>query len=176
MRLKHDPFRGRAAHFQSSSASSSSSSRNASSASSSSSTSSADSNSKGPVLKTFSVAPHSSQLIVSPSSTSSSSTSIDPSHFGQVTIVIPPDNTVTDRQPRLQSRSTSARSSGLLRHTAARRYRHDTLQAQIHEQLLAMRELVLLDKLQHFQARDPVSEPRNRLRVKFRRLALQLRG
>src|SRR5205807_2527169 len=81
------------AYFQSSSASSSSSSRKASSSSSSSSISSADSSSNGSVLNTFRVAPQSSQLIVSPSSTSSSSTSIAPSHFGQVTIDFPPDIT-----------------------------------------------------------------------------------
>src|SRR5580704_14573599 len=82
----------RNAYFQSSSASSSSpSSTRLSSSSSSSSSSSADSSSRGPVLNTFRAAPHTSQLIVSPSSTSSSSTSIAPSHTGHVTIEIPPE-------------------------------------------------------------------------------------
>src|SRR5437762_3342643 len=57
-----------------------------SSSSSSSSESSADSSSKGSVPMTFRPAPHSSQLMVSPSSTSSSSTSIFPSHTGHSTI------------------------------------------------------------------------------------------
>src|SRR3954452_14640588 len=75
------------AYFQSSSASSSSSSSmNSSSSSSSSSASSADSSSRGSVPITLRAAPQSSQLIVSPSSTSSSSTSIMPWHFGHVTI------------------------------------------------------------------------------------------
>src|SRR5438309_10038485 len=74
-----------------------------SSSSSSSSSSSADSSSRGAVPITLSAAPHSSQLMVSPSSTSSSSTSILPSHAGHVTILIPPEYLLLyDRQPRLQ--------------------------------------------------------------------------
>src|SRR5215831_10492967 len=79
-------------YFQSSSTSSSSSSRYPSSSSSSSSSSSADSNSKGSVPATFNVAPHSSQLMVSPSSTSSSSTSILPSQTGHSTMKILPNH------------------------------------------------------------------------------------
>src|SRR6185369_7976216 len=74
-------------YFQSSSASSSSSTY---SSSSSSSNSSADSISSGSVPTTFKSAPHSSQLRESPSSTSSSSTSIWPSHTGQDTITSSP--------------------------------------------------------------------------------------
>src|SRR5262249_49531653 len=74
-------------YFQSSSASSSSSTY---SSSSSSSNSSADSISRGSVPTTFKSAPHSSQLRESPSSTSSSSTSIWPSHTGQDTIASSP--------------------------------------------------------------------------------------
>src|SRR5437899_2220785 len=79
-----------ASYRQSSSDSSSSSSTKPSSSSSSSSASSADANSKGSVLTTLKSAPHSSQLIESPSSTSSSSTSILPSQAGHVTIRIAP--------------------------------------------------------------------------------------
>src|SRR6266568_1605600 len=94
MRRSADWFlRHSCAYFQSSSASSSSSSSmKPSSSSSSSSRSSADSNSRGSVPITLRAAPHSSQLIVSPSSTSSSSTSIMPWHFGHVTISIPPEH------------------------------------------------------------------------------------
>src|SRR5579864_3193340 len=72
-------------YFQSSSSSSSSSE----SSSSSSSRLSADSSSKGFLPTTLRSAPHSSQLNESPSSTSSSSTSIEPSHTGQFTIKAP---------------------------------------------------------------------------------------
>src|ERR1700722_15995724 len=75
-----------ASYFQSSSDSSSSSSSSRNTSSSSSSTSSADSSSKGSGEITFRSAPHSSQLMESPWSTSSSSTSIAPLHTGHVTI------------------------------------------------------------------------------------------
>src|ERR1022692_1554564 len=148
-----------AGYFQSSSASSSSSSIKASSSSSSSSSSSADSSSRGAVPITLRAAPHSSQLMVSPSSTSSSSTSILPSHAGHVTISNPPEYLqLYDRQTRLQQQSSRGAGlfGGLLGQPAPRGRRHDPFQPKIHEELGAMGQFVLLDELQHFEARHPL--------------------
>src|SRR5688500_14492953 len=88
-----------------------------SSSSSSSSASSADSNSNGAVPATFRTAPHSSQLMLSPSSTSSSSTSILPSHTGHSTIAESSRNNTLIQQMFEFATSTSIgpRNRSLLR-------------------------------------------------------------
>src|SRR5579885_2024624 len=135
---------------------SSSSSDSTQSSSSSSSSSSADSSSRGSVPTTFRSAPHSSQLIESPSSTSSSSTSIAPSQTGHVTMIaLLPGYTFfirnSQRLANCKIRLSAGCGSG---HPAARGHGHDPFEPQIHKELLAVRQLVLFDHLQHLQAGD----------------------